>query len=203
MEKILGPKRNSTPPYSDLFDFMERRNLSLQMILNIFTSVCKAVKHCHNNKIAHLDIKPENILVKGKKVKLCDFGGSAKWTSKERTVYCSTITREYSPPEALMNIPILGDKADIWSLGILLHVLCTKAWPYFITSENSLIDLARKGDITIAREFPVILTPLLEKLLTINPEERPSIDSICRELNLIKIHLILRENIFSKAKLAL
>lgn len=178
----------------DLFDYLERKQPSLPKIVKIFSKICKAVKYCHSKQIAHLDIKPENVLVKGKKFKLCDFGGSAKWTKHNRAIKCSNITPAYSPPEGLVrNNPILGDKYDIWSLGILLHVLCTKSWPYYITSEFTIEDLIADGDLTIAEEFPVILYPLLEKLLRVDPEERPSIDYICRELNLIKIHMILRK----------
>lgn len=38
--------------------------------------ICKGLAHCHRNKILHLDLKPQNILVCNNGCKICDFGNS-------------------------------------------------------------------------------------------------------------------------------
>lgn len=60
--KILDKKKNS-----QIFDEEE--------ILNYFTQVCLALKHCHDRKIMHRDLKANNIfLTRRGIIKLGDFG---------------------------------------------------------------------------------------------------------------------------------
>ena len=51
--------------------------LSEDEILNYFTQLCLAIKHCHDRKILHRDIKGDNIFLNSRNIiKLGDFGVS-------------------------------------------------------------------------------------------------------------------------------
>ena len=64
----------------DLAQKLERQILAKQpfseeSVLNIFVQVCLGLKHCHDKKIMHRDIKPLNLfMTKSGGVKLGDFG---------------------------------------------------------------------------------------------------------------------------------
>merc|ERR1711941_194813 len=77
--------------------------------------------HMHNEKIAHLDIKPENILLRRKstEVVLCDFGMSYDNSGK---LPCRG-TPQYMAPEVSKKNNYCPYSADIYSLGVLLHVM--------------------------------------------------------------------------------
>ena len=48
----------------DLMDYiLTHQRLSEKVAKKIFKQICEGIKHCHENKIVHLDIKPENILL--------------------------------------------------------------------------------------------------------------------------------------------
>ena len=104
--------------------------------LRLFLDVCAAVAQAHANLVVHRDIKPSNILVTEGQVKLLDFG-VAKLLEAEPGAARAELTRmtgriftpEYAAPEQILGEPITT-ATDVYSLGVLLHVLMTGARPY-------------------------------------------------------------------------
>jgi serine/threonine protein kinase len=57
-----------------LIDEIERgARIDAHRFINLWVSICDAIAHVHNCGFAHMDIKPDNILVTGDKFVLCDF----------------------------------------------------------------------------------------------------------------------------------
>lgn len=156
----------------DLFDycFTDAPKLSSSEIKKIFKQVCTGVRDLHAQGIAHLDIKPENILIdsKGNAV-VCDFGCS--YISNTRTKYTlqGRGTQSYQAPEVRVSGQYDPFKADIYSLGTLLHVLVTGFF-------------ANVGDLSYASQHvDQNCFSLLTMLLEISPEERvPTLDKVLK-----------------------
>ncbi|XP_037932430.1 death-associated protein kinase related-like, partial [Teleopsis dalmanni] len=94
--------------------------------------VLKALQFLHKRSIAHLDLKPQNILLTGERIedglKLCDFGISrvvAEGTNVREIVG----TPDYVAPEVLQYEP-LSLLTDIWSVGVLAYVLLSGFSPF-------------------------------------------------------------------------
>ncbi|XP_028894684.1 death-associated protein kinase related isoform X1 [Zeugodacus cucurbitae] len=94
--------------------------------------VLKALQYLHKRSIAHLDLKPQNILLTGERIedglKLCDFGISrvvAEGTNVREIVG----TPDYVAPEVLQYEP-LSLLTDIWSVGVLAYVLLSGFSPF-------------------------------------------------------------------------
>lgn len=67
-----------------------------------FGCLATAVQYLHSNKIRHKDIKPKNILVKGKEGLLTDFGTSKNWSDDTKGTTSGTVpawTKRYCAPE--------------------------------------------------------------------------------------------------------
>ncbi|XP_050016503.1 sperm motility kinase-like [Alexandromys fortis] len=115
----------------DLWMFLrEVRCLKEQEARPIFQQVITAVYFLHQRRIAHRDIKLENILIDGGgNVKLCDFGLAiqlAKGQMLKRV--CGSL--KYMAPEILARKPYDGLAVDMWSLGVVLYVMVTGQFPY-------------------------------------------------------------------------
>jgi serine/threonine-protein kinase len=114
--------------------YTERRNLSINEVIELFLKVCSAVQYAHQNLVIHRDLKPENILIASDgDPKLLDFG-IAKLLSQEpvdgRTQYQNRImTPEYASPEQVSHDPV-STVSDVYSLGVLLFRLTTGSLPY-------------------------------------------------------------------------
>ena len=83
----------------------------------IFSQISNGLAYVHSCNIIHRDIKPDNILINGSIVKLCDFGISKK-------KYCQLTprigTNNYKAPELFSDIEY-DFAIDIWALGCTLY----------------------------------------------------------------------------------
>lgn len=160
---------------TDLFTFIENNpKIPDSLIINIFSQVLVAIKYIHGLGIVHGDVKDENILINCQhQIKIIDFGSSKK-ISNESENYRGT--RLYAPPEVIRGESLLlydHVKAEMWTLGILLHCLTFGRTPY--TSFKEIIDsnLILNHD---NKEIKTLLTGLLHK----NPINRMSVDECLR-----------------------
>mmetsp|Transcript_36440 Transcript_36440/g.27023 ORF Transcript_36440/g.27023 Transcript_36440/m.27023 type:complete len:180 (+) Transcript_36440:131-670(+) len=107
---------------------------SEDQVLNWFTQICLAIKHCHDRKILHRDLKSQNIFLTSRGfVKLGDFG-IARVLSNTRSMAKTVVgTPYYLPPEIIEGKPY-SFKSDVWSLGILLYEMCALQPPFNASS---------------------------------------------------------------------
>lgn len=143
----------------------------------IFRKICKGLKWCHEQGVAHLDLKPENVLVNSDgTVRLADFGASVAIAEGEtRTGRRGTLL--YCAPE--MSGEYCPFTADLWSMGVLLHVLVFGRWP-FPGKESELNMKAKKGIVRLpigGEECSHALADLVCKLLS-PVEYRADLDTV-------------------------
>ena len=146
----------------------------------IVRQVLEAVSYLHERQIAHLDIKPQNILLTGSypdcDTKLCDFGIS-RHIATGSDLREIVGTPDYVAPEILHYEPI-SLATDMWSIGCLTYVLLTGYSPFGADDKQTTF-----CNITQARvEFPETLfdgispaaIDFIKKLLFKEPKKRIS-----------------------------
>ena len=117
----------------------EKEIIDEERRMRFASHITMALEFIHGQDIAHLDVKPANILVDSKDIcKLGDFGCSQIVDDGENlpaspTYSYLTGTFAYRAPELLKG-ETPSPKADIYSLGICLWQLLTREQPY--GSEN-------------------------------------------------------------------
>ncbi|XP_047115600.1 myosin light chain kinase, smooth muscle-like [Schistocerca piceifrons] len=93
--------------------------------------ICEGVQYMHQNSVAHLDLKPENIMCRTRtshQIKLIDFGLARILTpgKPERVLFG---TPEFIPPE-IINYEPIGFESDMWSVGVICYVLLSGLSPF-------------------------------------------------------------------------
>ena len=114
-------------------DYCDRQKLNVDERIDLFTHVCAAVQHAHQNLVVHRDLKPDNILVDASGTpKLLDFG-IAKLLESSNPLNTRSgfraMTPAYSSPEQVDGKPITI-VTDVYGLGLVLYQLLTGQLPY-------------------------------------------------------------------------
>ncbi|NXK53705.1 NEK3 kinase, partial [Chauna torquata] len=148
-------------------------------ICHWFVQMCLGVKHIHDKRVLHRDIKSKNVfLTQNGRVKLGDFG-SARLLAHPLSYACTYVgTPYYVPPEIWESMPY-NNKSDIWSLGCILYELCTLRHPFQANSWKQLILKICKGSYNpLPSHYSYELHYLIKEMFKRNPKNRPSASTI-------------------------
>lgn len=173
--------------------------ISSRILYQYCYQILKALKHCHDRKIAHNDIKPANVLIdKNQRLKLADFGLSKGFSPKlihaednaasnnddhqvgkngEILIKHFGGSRPYMAPELLNLTAYDPFKADIWSLGVTFYELATGHLPW---KTNDLEQMRLQISVGNFSFQNLKLNPrfckIIHRMLEVIPSKRPKVD---------------------------
>ncbi|VDK64459.1 unnamed protein product [Onchocerca ochengi] len=135
MELADGSVRDELKKLENMF------GLPYQILLELIDHLEKGLSYLNSRKIAHRDVKPENLLIFNKSgrmiFKLCDFGGSRFLTDNFQPLHsiCGTLgyLNEYSTANLARKTTALSytkDECDLWSVGCTLFECATGILPF-------------------------------------------------------------------------
>ncbi|XP_077073294.1 serine/threonine-protein kinase Nek5 [Siphateles boraxobius] len=174
--------------YCDAGDLMNRikmqrgKPFTEQQIVDWFVQICLGLKHIHDRKVLHRDIKAQNIFLTqgGQKVKLGDFGIARMLNNTMDLARTCVGTPYYLSPEICENRPY-NNKTDIWSLGCVLYELCTLRHPFEGSNLKQLVLRICRGRYSpVSQRYTDELRLLLNQLFKISPRDRPSVNTLLR-----------------------
>ena len=123
---------------TDLLELMkeqEPNKLSEEQIRDIMYQTLLGLSFMHKYGFFHRDMKPENLLLNGKKIKIADFGLAREIRSvPPYTEYVST--RYYRAPECILQFTNYNSPIDIWGLGCIMAEMYLHPQPLFCGSNE-------------------------------------------------------------------
>ena len=137
-----------------------------------FRQLISALDHCHLANVVHRDLKLENMLLNAHRdLLLSDFGLGRVFSEDEllRT-FCGT--PNYAAAELVSGIPYVGNKSDIWALGVALYIMLTGQPPFRGETIGALYGKIKTVDYIVPDSFSPELKRLLAKILRLIGRDR-------------------------------
>ena len=148
---------------------------------SLIRSILYSVAAFHEAGIIHADIKPDNMLLKETRnsyytAKIIDFDSGFLASSVPEDVQGDFL---YLSPEVFQRMSdssvSITEKIDIFALGILFHQYWTGTMPGIPSDYNYVFEAVLDGNIpTVSILIPEPVYSMIQQMLCLNPEERPS-----------------------------
>ena len=167
--------------YKDKDEFIDEK-----IIRDIVIQICKGLKEIHDNKIIHRDLTPDNIFIdKNNKIKIGDFGTSKITTTSNNYSKTQIGKFNYLAPEIDKGLKY-NNKVDIYSLGCIIYELFTLN-EYYLDKQD---EKECKIDTNLYNsKYQYLIDLLLKK----DYHNRPTIDEVINNINLISENYIIAE----------
>ena len=165
---------------NELFQYIVlKRKLEEEEACYFFLQIINCIDYLHKLKIAHRDLKAENIIIEQnkKEIKLIDFGLSNTYENGQllSTACGSPI---YAAPEMLEGKLYKGSTVDIWSAGVILYYMLCGTFPFEDVSNDNLYRKIIKGKFDIPKSISKNAKDLINKILVVSPSKRINIKDI-------------------------
>lgn len=162
---------------------------------HIFEQVAQGLAYMHSKGFVHADMKPNNVIVDDRmNARIIDLGQSCEiGTVKERIQG----TPDYIAPEQVHRRPITP-ATDVYNLGATMYWALTRKFvPTALAKSDSLVGsiedhLLEKPTpaIELNPRIPELFASLIMECVEVDPDTRPSMQSVAERLNLIRGKLL-------------
>ena len=173
LKKFINEHKNSNSPIEKTFIYL------------IIGEICNGLKEIHKNNVIHRNLKPSNIFVTSKlKVKIGDFCIAKQLNNSNINAKEQVGTTRYMAREVIMG-ENYNYKVDMWSLGCIIHELCTLNFCFDALSNDELINNIKNCKYTRINKdkYGPELQELIDSLLDKDYTKRPNIDEILKKTN--------------------
>uniref|UniRef100_A0A023EZ51 Putative serine/threonine protein kinase n=1 Tax=Triatoma infestans TaxID=30076 RepID=A0A023EZ51_TRIIF len=166
----------------ELYEFVsQHKHLTEKQSVHIIRQIIEAVAHMHSQNIAHLDLKPENVLLvencEMPTIKVIDFGLSHRLDSVAE-VKAMFGTPEFIAPE-VVNFERLTLATDMWAIGVIAYILLSGASPFLgDTVQETYANVSSasfKFDNSYFENVSDIAKDFISRLLQKDPKKRDSV----------------------------
>ncbi|KAI6175657.1 Protein kinase domain-containing protein [Aphelenchoides bicaudatus] len=108
----------------DLREHMEEINglICIENVKLFLVQLLRGLAYCHQRRILHRDLKPQNLLINRLgELKLADFGLARAQSVPTKTYSNEVVTLWYRPPDVLLGSTNYSTHIDMWGVGCIFY----------------------------------------------------------------------------------
>jgi len=129
------------------------RGLDAPTTKSFVLQLLKGICHCHENRVLHRDLKPQNLLInRDGELKLADFGLARSFGIPVRSYTHEVVTLWYRSPEVLLGSRHYSTPIDMWSVGCIFAEI----------SNGRPLFPGKNGKDQLQKIFQILGTPTLK-----------------------------------------
>jgi serine/threonine-protein kinase len=174
--------------------------------LPLFRQIASALVAAHEKSIVHRDLKPGNIMIVpdaetlgGERAKILDFGvakvavenlgpGADQLRTRSGVIMGTPM---YMAPEQCRGAAGVNDRADVYSLGIMIYQMLVGRPPFIADGMAEVMAMHLHSPPPPLSQFdpslPAPLTQLVQRMLVKAPAARPAMKEVVQELELLGV----------------
>lgn len=194
---ILVYKKYEIDLHDYIISLIKNNNvIDTQLIKTIAYNIASGINILHTLHISHNDLKMENVLLDTLtyETKIIDFSYASAFNNIPyyNGTYC------YIAPERLNEAySIIPSKSDVWSLGILYYIIFILKYPINMNTTRYNTAVYKKIILNVYKIQDALLKDLLIHMLSINPQNRYTINDVINHEFFKSIHNASMNNISS------
>ncbi|CAH2304994.1 kalirin isoform X4 [Pelobates cultripes] len=165
-----------------LLDYLVHHDELMEEKVSFYVrDIMEALRYLHSCRVAHLDIKPENLLIDLRipvpRVKIIDLEDAVQITG-HYYIHQLLGSPEFAAPEVIHGTPV-SLATDIWSLGVLTYVMLSGVSPFLDeSSEETCMNICRV-DFSFPQEYFTAVSQaaqdFIKATLQVDPRWRPTV----------------------------
>jgi len=108
----------------DLKQYMDEcgSQLAMNNVKIFLFQLLRGLAYCHQRRVLHRDLKPQNLLINDKgELKLADFGLARAKSVPTKTYSNEVVTLWYRPPDVLLGSTEYSTQIDMWGVGCIFY----------------------------------------------------------------------------------
>jgi serine/threonine protein kinase len=158
-------------------------NVTSEFLLDVFPPIMRCIKNMHNRNLLHLDIKPDNILLRPQNNPLILDFGSALPFKKELPSVAHSMTKGFAAPEQHHKQTTVGPWSDIYAIGATMRACLDKSIPPMSTDGDAIVSLKPAFKIH-KKNIEHRILHAIDWAMQIDPGKRPqSMEDLMRALH--------------------
>ncbi|EGV65134.1 hypothetical protein CANTEDRAFT_113569 [Yamadazyma tenuis ATCC 10573] len=136
----------------------------------------QGIRYIHSEGVCHRDLKFANIMITPQGIlKIIDFADARLGPR----CYGIIGTSSFCAPEVFSSLDYNGYKIDVWAFGIIVYYCIFHRFPWNVAKSECVefVAFINSCDLNLSR-LPAHIQTVLTQCLTVDPTQRPGIDSV-------------------------
>jgi len=170
--------------------FIDKDPPTEETLQTCFYQIAEGLRYCHQEKVVHRDLKPDNILVfSGTQFSLSDFSVSARVTGDDQMLSDTRGSPAFLSPEECGGKPFYPKPADVWAYGVTLFSCVFNFLPFKLDQGGGksvantvfwVTQLLNREELVVPedRGFSPDLIALFKLILDKDPAKRQTFEDI-------------------------